>query len=782
MRTLFSGRLVLAVFFVLLTFLLTACPPIPPSVGNVIPQREGKPRSADATPADGDADQETDDATEQADAKPADAQGARTASPTRTAPPTPFPTPTPGPTATATPTPLASADAELAAQRTDEAKTLFLQSDLAGAEAKAIEAIAAAPGYLPAYLQLTEVYLYWPHYWQQALQTAETAIALAPDDPIALAYLAWAQQGAHDFDNARATAERAAELGPDQSIVQQALADILSSVYEMDDAYEAAQEAVALDPQSAAAWSTRGSIASLLEYPDEAWDAYEKAVNLEPDFFAWHLLLARHEMEQTGDATAARETLQPALDLQPDHPFVLSFLVDLAIETNDWAAAEQHCLEMIAYSQPATPYPDAYSCMAGVKLLQEDNAGAAVFQTLAEAIAPPARRDVTVLRMRLLNDDDDCAGSRKLAEAWLEERPYSVVALRMIGVSYLCDEDFAKAAEYFRQALEKLPRSIADARLLANAYARDDKASEARAALNRVRSFAVENPLYYQALFEVHLFLGQTKDAIRAAQRWQVLRPESTDAMTSLALAELFDNNPGAAQSYALSALEAGATGSSLYAILGESYSRVGDYEKAEENLLHALAINPDHFLAHNFITQLYLITGRCDEAEPHIKWLKAEAVDNQESVSQYEEYLKICRERRSRATPDPATALDDEGALSAATSTLRMTGVRVRSVEFAENDSQRSLFVAFDSRLAKDSPEFADLERNVAIELSKLLPRITSQPDGLLILTGAQEEPQHIFFIATRAAISWVNGELTDAEFEETWLQESAEILNERV
>jgi tetratricopeptide (TPR) repeat protein len=758
MRHLMVGRWPLVPILFVLMLLLAACPP-PTSVGSTAPNRSGKPT---ATPGDATGRETEVTAVELA------------------ATATPFDTPTPGPTATATPTPLATPDADLAAALSDEARALLLESDLAGAEAKAIEAIAADASHLPAHLQLAEVYLLWPHYWQQALAVAEAAVELAPDDPEAIAYLAWAQQNAHLFDDARASAERAAELGPDNSIAQQVLADVLSSVYELDAAYTAAQKAVDLDRENAGGWATLGAIATLLEYPDRAGSAYERALDLEPDFFVWHILLARHELNQTGDAETALELAQPAIDVQPDHPFVLSFLVDVAIETNDWAGAEEACVKLVAYNQPATPYPDGYSCLAGVRLFQEDNAGAKTFQELAEAIAPPQRRDITVMRMRLYNDDDECAASRELAEAWLEERPYSVVALRMIGVSYLCDEDFARAAEYFEQALTKLPRSINDARLLANAYARDGKAAEARAALNRVQSFAAENPLYYQALFEVHLFLGQTKEAIRAAQRWQVLRPENTEAMISLALGELFDNNPAAAQSYATSALEAGATRSTVYAILGETYSRAGDGERAEEYLQKALAINPEHYLARNFIMQLYLFSGQCDKAEPHIDWLKKEAVDDPEAVERYNNYLKLCRDRSRSAAPDPATALDDNAVLREVRVALRAAGVRVQAVEFAEDESQRSLFVAYSAELEKDTAEFAGLERTVAIELARLLPRMSSQPDGLLLLSGAQDEPQHILFITTRAASRWVNGELTDAEFEETWLKESADVLRE--
>jgi tetratricopeptide (TPR) repeat protein len=771
----------LVLLWLLLIGLLTACPPVPP-VGGIASSRDTKPGAT--RPTREQAEEET-SGTPVAEAEGEDEPGEDEAvedeeaiEPTAT--PTAFDTPTPGPTATATPEPLAEADPNQATQLTDEARALFITSDLAGAEAKAIAAIAADPSYLPAHLQLTDIYLFMPHYWQQALQAAEAAVALAPDDPSALAYLSWGQQGAHQFDEARATAERAVELDPDNALAQQALADVLSSVYDLDLAEAAAQKAVELNPDSAAAWSSVGAIATTLEYPDEAGHAYERAVDLEPDFFAWHILLARYELNQTGDVETALEVAQPGIDLQPEHPFVLSFLVDVAVERNDWATAEENCTKLFAYSQPDTPYPDAYSCMAGVKLIQEDNDGAELFQSLAEEVAPPQRRDISVLRMRLLNDDEQCDESRALAESWLEERPYSVLALRMIGVAYLCAEDFEQAASYFQQALDKLPRSVADARLLANAYARDNKATEARAALNQISSFAAQNPLYYQGLFEMYLYLGQTEEAIRAAQRWQVLRPESTDAMINLALAELFDNNPAAAQSYAQNALDAGATGSTLYAILGESYSREGDFEQAEEYLQQALAIYPDHFLARSFIAQLYLINGDCDKAEPHVEWLLQDAVDDPENAEQYEQYLEACRANAARAEADLANALDDPSAVSEAEAALEANGVLIQTVEFTEDESQRSLFVAFNSEMAKESQAFADLERAIALELAELLPRISSQPDGLLILSGSNDEPQNIFFIATQDANRWADGELSDAEFEETWLKESAEGLLE--
>lgn len=696
-----------------------------------------------------------------------------------TATPTAIETPTPAPMPTATPQPLAPVDPDQAASLTNDGQSLFLQSDLTAAESAFIDAIAADPSYVPAYLGLTKVYLYWPQYWQQALATAQAAAALAPADPTVLTYLAWAQQDTHHFDDAWATVLKAVELGPDNALAHTAAADILSSVYQMDDAYDHAQIAVELDSELAEAWATLGSIAYSLAYWDEASDAYAQAAAIEPDFFAWQLLVARNELNITGDIETARELAAPALASQPDHPWLISFAVDLATELNDWEGAEVGCQKLFVYNQPQTPYPDAYSCMAGLLILQERYADAERYQEIAEAIAAPERFDVTLLRMRLYNEQDECAKSRALAQSWLDQRPYSVLAKRMIGVSYLCAEDFVKAVEAFTESTTDLPRSIADARLLANAYSRQGKASAALAALNRVKSFATVDPLYYQALYEVHIFLGQTKEAIRAAQRWQVLRPESTDARASLALAQLFDGNDEAAQSSALEAIAAGATSSTVYTVLGETYSRQGNYEEAEKNLLEALAREPDHFLAHNFITSLYLSQGNCDKAEPHLRWLQENEAD-QERAQRYDELLAQCREQAARFSPDPATALDDDAAITAIEDQLRAADVEPRSVRFSEDDNGRSLVIAYESNLAATSDAFSRQEREISRALARMLTRVDSKPDGIIVLTGAADEPQNLIYITSRAAFLWINGELNDEEFENTWYQQDASGLGQ--
>ena len=677
----------------------------------------------------------------------------------------------PGPTPTHTPEPMTEPDTERAARLTEDGETLYLESDLAGAESAFIDAISADQSHLPAYIGLTRTYLYQPQYWQQALETANSAVTLAPDDPSVLAYLAWVQQSAHHFDDAKETALRSVELGPENALAHTALADVLASMYEMDKAYDHAQRAVALENQLAIAWVTLGSIESLLHNWGAAGAAYVRAVELEPEFFAWHLTRADHELDITGDIVSASGYAEPALESQPDHAWTLFFLSNVAIDTNDWDTAEASCQRLMILDQAHTLYPDAYACMASVLIRQDRYQEAERYQLLAESRATSDRRDITLVRMRLYNEREECEQSRALAQDWLEARPYSVTALRMIGTSYLCEDDYEEAATYYRQAYDVLPRSVSDARMLAVAYAYDDKAAEAKAVLNEIASFAIEDPTYYQARFEVLLNLGEAREALTAAQRWQVLRPDDTEPSVSIAFAHLLLGNTDAARSTAEYALKEGENSAILYTVLGESLRRQGEVESAEEYLLQAVALNENHFLARYYLAALFFSSNRCASALPHLHWLLGEM--DEEGSSEIAEILRFCEERLA-ATPTPvARGLDDDAATQEVRDLVLAAGALPHLVILTEIDDQWGLALTYSTDLKVDSGEFTQLERRLVLELAPLLPRIASEPGLLAIVSGSGGEAQFLTIISTEATIRWLGGQLTDKEFEESWLRQ---------
>jgi hypothetical protein len=63
---------------------------------------------------------------------------------------------------------------------------------------------------------------------------------------------------------------------------------------------------------------------------------------------------------------------------------------------------------------------------------------------------------------------------------------------------------------------------------------------------------------------------------------------------------------------------------------------------------------------------------------------------------------------------------------------------------------------------------------------MARVLVRIDSKPDGVIVLSGAADEPQNLIYITSRAAFLWSNGDLTDEEFEDTWYLQDAAGLGE--
>ena len=137
---------------------------------------------------------------------------------------------------------------------------------------------------------------------------------------------------------------------------------------------------------------------------------------------------------------------------------------------------------------------------------------------------------------------------------------------------------------------------------------------------------------------------------------------------------------------------------------------------------------------------------------------------------------LTKCFDRAARPTPDPSMLLEDQEAVTAAVRVLQDADVEIRYLDIEENEGQRTLVVAYAVDLAVDSEEYADVERQLIIELSRILPRIRSEPDALVVVAGTFNRTTSVTGVVTRAAVAWMGGELSDEEFENTWQRQTAD------
>ncbi len=666
------------------------------------------------------------------------------------------------------------ADPAQAAALTTEATALFKQSRFPEAEEKFLEALAADPHHIPALTGISDFYTYAPEHWQEALAYAEQAFVLAPEDATVLAHLTWAQQLAHRFEDAIDMADAAIAADPDSALAQAAHADMALSLYEPERALFHVNRALEIEPDSALAHVLLSLIQESLHDWPASEEAAARAVELEPDFHLWKIVLGRRTFDLDGDPIAALEIAAPAIATLPHHPFVLGFEVDMAVELNEWDKAIAGCAQMAAIGTPETPYPDGFTCQANVSMLMEDYETARKYQDQAEAVAWDDRFDISMTRMFLLNNAEQCQESRTIAQKWLDARPYSMAAQRMMGVGFMCSDDWEEAIPFLQRVNTQLPTSVTDARLLAISYARNEMKSEATRTLADIRHLAFNDPLYYQAQYELNFILGDLDASIDNAQRWSIFRPYSSDANEAVAFAHLYNGDLDAARKAAENAFEKGSTSSTVMSILGYSHLVRGEIEEAEAKLLDSVGKDPDMYLTQYSLSQLYLYTNRCEESEPHVAWL-AEQADTAEEKLDINQGLTTCYDRRSTAAERQGERVTADFVQEQVQAEFTEQEIGLRFFQVMERANQKALVVLMSSAENPNSVEFQREEIGASMFVSAFLPIMESRPEALIMVSEHEGQRIAMIVVETTNAVRWLNEQITNEEFIGSWRREDA-------
>lgn len=175
-----------------------------------------------------------------------------------------------------------------------------------------------------------------PHAWVlekeesgKALELLETALAIDPEYPLALALAGWchAQRSVYNWADdiadsqakARALAERAANLSGDDPLILTVLGAVNTFVRNYGTARVLLERALALDPNCAWAWSRLGWIENYSDRPQNALQHFERALRLSPidpmNFNNYAGIGSAHEVAQDYDKAA--EFYQRALQERP---------------------------------------------------------------------------------------------------------------------------------------------------------------------------------------------------------------------------------------------------------------------------------------------------------------------------------------------------------------------------------------------------------------------------------------------------------------------------------
>ena len=293
-----------------------------------------------------------------------------------------------------------------------------------------------------------------------------------------------------------------------------AKASVATSKYEYEIDLNHILKALEIDPLNAEAYIMYSDVLDILHNWPTAKDAAAIAMELEPDFHLWKIVLSYLVLYNDGDPVAALEIADPALQALPNHPGVISLVVNIAAELNEWDKALRGCRQMVSLDSPETPYPDEYACLAKISMRMEDYEAAARYQDKTEEVAWIDRLDILSNRVLLLNELGECEQSRAVAQKWLNAGPYSLSAQIMLGKGFMCSKDYEEAIHIREKVAEQWPTAVNDVRLLALSYAANGMHSEAAKTLEDIEYFAFEDPLYYLSLNEISFYRGDGEAAI----------------------------------------------------------------------------------------------------------------------------------------------------------------------------------------------------------------------------------------------------------------------------
>ena len=270
-----------------------------------------------------------------------------------------------------------------------------------------------------------------------------------------------------------------------------------------------------------------------------AKEAAVKAIELEPDFHLWKPVLNFLIFYNDGDPEAALEIAAPAIQALPNHPCVISLIADIAAELNEWDKALEGCRQMVSLNSPETPYSGGYDCLTKISIRMEDFQAAARYQDKTEEVASEGQLGILSNRVLLLNHAGECEQGRAVAQKWLDTRPYSLSAQIILGIGYMCSDNYEEAILMREKVVERWPTSVNDVYLLAISFAYNGMESEAFETLKNIKHFASEDPLNYKALSNLNLFWGNAEEAVKFAQQWSEMRPCCSGPLEALAFAHL---------------------------------------------------------------------------------------------------------------------------------------------------------------------------------------------------------------------------------------------------
>ena len=385
-----------------------------------------------------------------------------------------------------------------------------------------------------------------------------------------------AAAGLGDREKAEAMWRDAIRLDPLAANPKVQLARFLTKA-NPDEADKLIEEAIAANARSAEVLQVKGDMLQLRGDPNGAVRLYDEALKIDPKNLPAHLSRANVNIA-LGNFPAADEDLDPILKVMPNH-FMANYLRAVELSKKHQYGDADRILDRIS---PAFPKAvGGYYIQGATKL---------ALGQLAQA--------ENILGKYLARVPGDQSAARLMASAALQQHAAN------------------RAIDYLKPHVEKPTVDAATLSMLGNAYMAAGKPELALQQFEKAAALDPENPSIKAGVAISEMNTGQAREGL--AQLERVFESEGGAAIAgpTLVLSELRAMRVEKAAEVAASLIKLDAANPLYQTLLGVVGVAQRDYAGAESAFQAALALNPQFAVAARDLAQLYLATGRADDAK----------------------------------------------------------------------------------------------------------------------------------------------------------------------
>jgi putative PEP-CTERM system TPR-repeat lipoprotein len=387
--------------------------------------------------------------------------------------------------------------------------------------------------------------------------------------------------------------------------------------------------AIAADPRSAEALEVKGQMLRSRGDQEGALRLFDEALKIDPKYIFGHLSRADVNIA-LGKYQAADEDIDPILKTSPNQ-FMANYLRVLELAKQQKYADADRIFDRISPGFEA--YWAGYYLQGATKL----------------ALGQYAQAEASLGQYRAHAPDD-------------------MTAARLIATAALQQQAPSRAIEYLKPLVDKMPADAAALAVLGNAYMADHKPDLALQQFQKAAAIDPDNPTIKAQVGVSEIDAGQGEQGLATLEQVFGTETGAPIAGPTLVITELRARRLDKAAEVAGSLIKRDPKNPIYHTLLGEVRTVQQDYSAAESAFRDALSINPDLTAATRDLAQVYVVTGRVDEARTLYNDLLAKnpnevaallgLADTYIAQQKWTEAIDAINRARTAAKNDPAPGL----------------------------------------------------------------------------------------------------------------------------